>query len=343
MKLSNIKNIRGYIITLLLLISLNFALPRLMPGDPFVHISGEEGEVVSEHSQEQLEYYRDYYGINEPIHRQYFTYLGEILTGDLGFSYYYNSDVSTIIMQRLPWTLLLVSLSTFFSIILGVILGSYSAEKRGKFQDKFTYLVMMIFSEIPAFLIGIFLLVILGAQLGLFPLSGGMSHFSELDSLFETTADILKHAALPVLTLSFSRVGGMYLLVRNSMTTVLSKDYIKTARAKGLSRFRIKYLHGLRNALLPLITRVCLQMGGIIGGAVLAENVFAYPGLGRMMTEAVFVRDYPLLQGIFLIMAVSVLLANILADFLYNKLDPRTKTVVSTKTVSAGIQSERTD
>ncbi|UMZ73442.1 ABC transporter permease [Natranaerofaba carboxydovora] len=323
-----IKTILGYLITFLLLITINFSLPRLMPGDPFIHAGGEAGEVITFYSEDQIEYLREYYGLDEPVHRQYFSYLGDTLTGNLGFSYYYNQDVSQIILKRLPWTMLLVIFSTALSIILGIILGSYSAEKRGGWQDRAVYLVMIVFSEIPAFLIGIFLLVILGASLGLFPLSGGVTHFTVHESIWSQIIDILYHSALPIMTLTLSRVGGMYLLVRNSMTTVLSKDYIKTAKAKGLKKFRIKYVHGLRNAILPLITRVCLQMGGIIGGAVLAENVFSYPGLGTIMTEAVFVRDYPLLQGIFLVMALTVMGANVLADVLYQRLDPRTKAPV---------------
>ncbi len=323
-----IKSILGYIFTFLLLITINFSLPRLMPGDPFIHAGGEAGEVITYYSDDQIEYLREYYGLDEPVHTQYFTYLGEVLTGDLGFSYYYNEDVNQIILKRLPWTMLLVLASTTLSIILGIIIGSYSAEKRGNWQDRAVYLVMIIFSEVPAFLIGIFLLVILGATLGLFPLSGGVTHFTVHESFWSQAVDILYHSALPVMTLTLSRVGGMYLIVRNSMTTVMSKDYIKTAKAKGLKKMRIKYVHGLRNAILPLVTRVCLQMGGIIGGAVLAENVFAYPGLGTLMTDAVFVRDYPLLQGIFLIMALTVMGANIIADFLYKKLDPRTRAPV---------------
>ena len=336
-----LKSIAGYLFTLLLLLTLNFSLPRLMPGDPFIQAGGEAGEVVTYYSEDQIDYLREYYGLDEPVHEQYLTYLGEIFSGNLGFSFYYNEDVGEIILKRLPWTMFLVISSMVFSIILGVFLGSYSAENRGSWKDRAAYLIMIVFSEIPAFLIGIFLLVILGANLGLFPLSGGITHFTEHESIWSQGIDIVYHAALPILTLTLSRVGGMYLLTRNSMTAVLTKDYIKTARAKGLNNTRIKYVHALKNAILPLITRICLQMGGVIGGAVLAENVFAYPGLGTLMTDAVFVRDYPLLQGIFLVMALTVMGANLLADILYQKLDPRVKApVLSTGTEDSGDKKE---
>lgn len=314
-----------YLLTLMVLISLNFALPRMMPGDPFLHQSGETDELVAFYSREQIEYYHEYYGLNKPLSEQYLTYLKEISRGDLGFSFYYKDQVSAIILSRLPWTLLLLIGAMGLSLIFGILLGSYSAWHRGGWQDSILYTLLVVFSEIPAFLVGLALLIWLAAGLGAFPLSGAVTHFAVYSSPWEKLLDILHHAALPILTLTLARTGSIYLLVRNSLGTVLTKDYMTTARAKGLRGFRIRYTHALRNALLPLFTRVAIQLGALLGGAILAENVFSYPGIGVLMRSAVIVRDYPLIQGIFLVMSVSVMAANMLADLAYKYIDPRTR------------------
>ncbi|WP_318036501.1 ABC transporter permease [Candidatus Contubernalis alkalaceticus] len=316
--------IMEYILTFMVIITLNFMLPRMMPGDPFLHLSAEGGEEVWAFTAEQRQYFLEYYGLDRPLPEQYVRYVTGLVQGDMGMSYYYKEDVSSIIMRRLPWTLMIVSGATFLSLFLGIVLGSFSAFNRESWKDKSLYLTMIVFSEIPAFLLGIVLLIIFAAGMGLFPLAGAMSHFANYTG-WEQIKDVLHHAALPIVTLAMARAGGIYLLVRNTFTTVMGKDYIRTARAKGLSKGRIRYYHALRNALLPLVTRIALQMGAMVGGAVLVENVFAYPGLGRLMREAVFVRDYPLLQGIFLVLAFGVLGANLLADLLYKVLDPRTR------------------
>jgi len=312
-----------YMLTFLVIITLNFALPRMMPGDPFLHYAGEVDEVVTLYSREQIQYFREYYGLDRPLHQQYLTYLKELASGDLGFSYYYKENVSTIILRRLPWTIFLVVSAMGLSIIIGIILGSYSAWLRNKWQDKALYTILIVISEIPAFLVGLALLIWLGAGLGLFPLAGAVTPFASYSSAWEKVLDILHHAALPVLTLTLARTGGIYLLVRNSLSTVLTKDYMRTARAKGLKEFRIRYVHALRNALMPLFTRVAIQLGALLGGAILAENVFSYPGIGVLMRSAVMVRDYPLIQGIFLVLAIGVMGANMLADLAYRYIDPR--------------------
>ncbi len=314
-----------YLLAFLVIVSLNFALPRMMPGDPFLHYSAEVDETVAFYSREQIQYFREYYGLNRPLHQQYAAYLKELARGDLGFSYYYKENVLSIILRRLPWTLFLVASAMVFSIALGIILGSYSAWRRDKWQDSVLYTVFIVFSEIPAFLVGLALLIWFGAGLGLFPLAGAVTHFARYNNIWERVKDILHHAALPVLTLTLARTGGIYLLVRNSLGTVLTKDYMRTARAKGLKELRIRYSHALRNALMPLVTRLAIQLGALLGGAILAENVFSYPGVGVLMRSAVVVRDYPLIQGIFLVLAVGVMAANVLADLAYRYLDPRTR------------------
>jgi len=316
-------NFSEYFLTFLVVLTLNFILPRVMPGDPFLFLSSDVGEEIARFSPDQEEAYRRQYGLDRPWPEQYGIYLLRLLHGDLGYSIYYNQEVTAILLARLPWTLLLVLSAVFFSTILGCLLGSLSAAYRDRPPDKVLYPLMITISEIPPFLLGLVLLFVLAAGMKLFPLSGAMTHFAKHNNTWETIVDIAHHAALPILTLTLVRTGAMYLLARNAMTTVLTRDYIRTARAKGLSAPRILARHSLRNAMIPVITRVFLSLGGLVGGAILVENVFAYPGLGRLMREAVLVHDYPMIQGIFLMVTLFVLLANGAADLVYRRLDPR--------------------
>lgn len=312
-----------YLFTIWVVVTLNFFLPRAMPGDPFLNLSADAGEEVAIFSEEQRQYYLEYYGLNRPVAGQYLSYMSELLRGNLGYSLYYNEPVSGIILRRLSWTAFLVIAAMAFSTVIGAVLGSISAWYREKWPDKLLFFHLIFLSEVPAFLLGLVLLFTFAAGLGLFPLSGAMTHFANYNYWWEKPLDILHHAFLPVMALTIARLGGMYLLSRNSMTTVLAKDYLRTAWAKGLPKNRIIFRHALRNAMLPIVTRVFLSLGSLVGGAILVENVFAYPGLGHLMREAVMFHDYPLVQGIFLVVTVCVLLANFLADLVYRKLDPR--------------------
>jgi len=319
----NRQTILQYLITVWVIATLNFLLPRMMPGDPFLLLSADQGEEIARFSEAQRRYYIAQYGLDRPWLEQYAVYLAALARGDLGQSLYYNEPVTEILIRRLPWTLVLVLAAVALSTVAGALLGSLSAHRRGGWTDRLLYAAMITIAEVPAFLLGLVLLFVFAAGLRLFPLSGAMTPFAETGSAWAHLADLAWHAALPVATLTIVRSGGMYLLARNSMTTVLARDYLRTARAKGLGPGRILMRHSLRNALLPITTRVFLSLGGLVGGAILVENVFAYPGLGRLMREAVLVQDYPLIQGIFLLVTVSVLTANFLADFVYARLDPR--------------------
>ncbi|MFW5987926.1 MAG: ABC transporter permease [bacterium] len=325
MKKREKSRISEYVITLIVIITINFFLPRIMPGDPFLFISSEQGQDVM-YTEEQRQMYLDYYGLNKAAGKQYLSYLRKLIRGNLGQSLYYNEAVINLILRRFLWTFFLVITAVIISTILGMLLGSFSAWYKENGIDSIIYLLLIVFSEIPAFLLGLLLLFIFGATLGWFPLAGAMSHFKDFNNIWVKIADIIHHAILPVIALSISRLGGTYLLGRNSVISVMKKAYIKTAKAKGLSKIRIFIKHVIRNALLPVITRVFLSLGGLVGGAILVENVFAYPGLGLLMREAVMYRDYPLIQGIFLLVAFFVLTANFLADYLYEKIDPRVST-----------------
>ena len=314
---------KHYAPVLLVILVINFFLPRLMPGDPFTYLSVEDGNVNAAFSQEQIDQYKAYYGLDQPLYLQFFNYLKGLLRGDLGYSIYYKTSVTGMIAARIPWTIFIVLCSLFLSSFIGTILGAVSARLRGKPADTLTYFLMIVFSEIPSFLLGTLLLILFAAKLRWFPLSGGITAFASYNSTFSYLADLFHHAALPILTLTFAGVGNFYLLSRNSMLTVLTKDYMQTAKAKGLSKRRILFRHALRNAIAPIVARIFMSMGAMFGGAVLVENVFAYPGMGYLMREAVLARDYVLTQGIFLTIAVCVLLMNWIADLIYKKLDPR--------------------
>jgi peptide/nickel transport system permease protein len=317
------KRFLEYLLTVWVIVTLNFALPRVMPGDPFLFLSAEEGDEIARFSEAQQHYYRSQYGLDRPLMVQYATYLGALVKGDLGYSIYYNQGVTPILLRRLPWTLLLVTAAVALSTLAGLLLGSLSAYFRGRRLDRWLYPAMIALSEIPAFLLGLVLLFTLAAGLKLLPLSGAMTHFAAYNGIWDKFMDIFRHAVLPVLTLTTVRTGGMYLLARNSTATVLTRDYLRTAHAKGLHPLRILVRHTLRNAMLPIVTRIFLSLGGLVGGAILVENVFAYPGLGCLMREAVLVHDYPMIQGIFVLVTLSVMSANFFADLIYGRLDPR--------------------
>jgi peptide/nickel transport system permease protein len=323
----------SYLVTMWVIITLNFLLPRMMPGDPFIHVSGDEGEDLPEFSEAQKAYYMAHYGFDDPLPVQYARYLVKLAHGDLGASVYFNSTVAGILARRLPWTLGLVTAAVALSTVIGTFLGVVSAALRHQWSDRLLFVGLILISEIPAFLMGLVILFIFAAALDLFPLSGAMSHFTGQMTVMEKVEDITKHAALPVATLTLSRLGGIYLLARNSLVTVLEKDFMVTARAKGLTKIKIFWRHALRNALLPIVTRVFMSLGSLVGGAILVENVFNYPGLGKLMREAVMVQDYPLIQGIFLLVTLAVLSANFMADLVYRRLDPRMsgKTPVKTQ------------
>lgn len=313
-----------YATVIFIILVLNFFLPRMMPGDPFLILSADtENEIVSVLTEEQRDYFKSYYGLDRPLHEQFISYLGSLARGDLGNSIYYKVPVIEAIWLRLPWTALIVVGATVISAISGVLLGLFSARNREKAGDKFLLLGLISFAEIPSFLLGLIILLAFAVRLKIFPLAGAITPFVHYSGPLDMALDVCYHAALPVITLALTQLTGIYLLVRNTLVTVMTKDYIRTARAKGIGDRLVWTRHALRNALLPVVTRVGFMVGMLMGGSVLVENVFSYPGVGSLLREAVVARDYPLIQGIMLIMAVSILSVNYLVDIIYEHLDPR--------------------
>ncbi|GAB4373635.1 MAG: ABC transporter permease [Spirochaetales bacterium] len=312
-----------YLLTLFVLLTLNFVLPRLMPGDPFTNLSAESGQVLIAFSEEQIARYEAYYGLDRPLLVQYVSYLRDLSQGYLGYSLYFGEEVLPLILKRATWTIALVVFSLGIAGFGGVLLGSLSAWSRQSLWDRILYPSFVFISAIPPFLVGIVFLLVLGASLGWFPLSGGSEVFASYGSWTEKVVDRVRHGFLPVLTLASVHIGEYYLLSRNTMITVLSRDFIRTARAKGIGNLGVLVRHGLRNSLIPVVTRMSIGLGTAAGGALVVETVFDYPGIGRLLRDAVLVRDYPVIQGIFLFIAGLVLTMNIGADRVIRWLDPR--------------------
>ena len=316
--------IARFAITLLIILALNFVLPRMMPGDPFSTLSSDvQGEEIVIMTEEQREYYNHYYGLDLPLHEQFILYLSNLARGDLGTSILYKMPVAGVILLHLPWTILIVFSATALSTIAGAALGTISARRRNSGTDRIMMAGLVAFAEIPSFLLGLILLLVFSVHLKLFPLAGAVTPFADYTSILDQAGDILYHAFLPIVTLALAQLTAVYLLTRNTLMTVSTKDYIRTARAKGLGERRVWIRHALRNALLPVVTRTGFAVGMLMGGAVLVETVFSYPGIGSTLRAAVVGRDYPLIQGILLVVAVSVLLCNLVVDRVYQHLDPR--------------------
>lgn len=301
------------------MLTLNFLLPRLMPGNPLVFLAGEDVGFMSSAEKDAI---LDKYGLNDSIFEQYGAYIKNIFTGDFGYSYQQKRPISELLMERLPWTMLLTGLGLVLSTVIGVMFGAISAWRRGTRTDANLLTVFMFLSAMPSFWVGMILVSIFSAQLGWLPVFGAESAWSNYTGM-DRLIDIGKHLILPLATLILISVTSTFMIMRYSMLNVLGEDYIMMAKAKGVKEKVIKYKHAMRNALLPVATVFMLSLGFTLGGATVIETVFAYPGVGRLMFESVLSRDYPLIQATFLIITFSVVIANFLADLIYPLLDPK--------------------
>jgi len=310
----------NHLIAFAIILTLNFLLPRMMPGDPFQAIYGEEA-LLAMTPQLKAELISRL-ALDQSMSQQFVAYIVALASGDLGHSYFYNQDVLAVILDFLPWTLLLTGTALVISTILGFILGIESGYRRGSGLDKTLLASLMFFNGFPDFFMGIVLLLIFGVVFGMVPLSGALTPYSGLEGL-PLAIDILHHLIAPLTALVLVRVTSAYLLTRNTMITTLKENFILTARAKGCSEGQIKYRHAGRNSLLPVVTATGLMIPHMITGALFVEIVFSYPGVGWLLYNSLLTRDYPLIQGILLMVTVAVLVTNLLVDLLYSKLDPR--------------------
>lgn len=315
-------NIGRYAVVLAIAVSLNFALPRLMPGNPVALIAGVEPTDLSPGDQERI---LAEAGLDQPILMQYLTYWGDVLTLDLGHSFRQNRPILEMILERLPWTLLLALTSLLIGALIGMALGAFAAWRRGRPTDITLLAVMIALDSTPAFWLGMLLVAFFAVQLGWFPTFGAVTPGTDIEG-WALVSDIAAHAVLPVVTLTVLSVPGIFLTMRYSTLSVLGEEFVRTARSKGLRENAILARHVVRNAILPVVTVIALRLGYAFGGTVVVETVFSYPGLGRLVFDAVSARDYPVMQSAFLVFTVAVLAANALADFIYPRLDPRTRT-----------------
>lgn len=299
---------------------LNFSLVRLAPGDPATVLAGQSG-AADEKFVEQL---RADFGLDKPVQWQLLQYVSKVMTFDLGYSYRQNKPVIEVILERLPNTLILTLTAFIFALITGVSLGIVSAWRRGTVVDNVISLVALLFYAMPIFFTGLLLLFVFSAKLEWLPGYGSQTVGPNLD-FFAAVLDRAKHLVLPVLTLGLFYTATYTRLTRASAIEVMHLDFIKTAKAKGLPTKRIRRAHVLRNALLPIITIAGMQAGQLIGGAVVVETIFGWPGIGRLAFDALLQRDYPVLLGIFFISSLMVVLFNVLTEFAYRAFDPRVR------------------
>ena len=287
-----------------------FLLIHLTPGDPALVLLGED------RTPQAIAAIHEQLGLDRPLYEQYVAWLGRIVHGDLGRSVSTHQPVTIAIGERLPATLELGAVALLWSLLVAIPLGTIAAVRRGSFADHLATGITVGGVSIPNFLIGIVLIFVLSVTLRIFPFGGYVPFSSDA---FEN----LRHVVLPAITLGTAGAAINMRFTRSSMIEVLNQDFIRTARAKGASWQRVVFIHALRNALIPVITIVGLQIGGIIEGAVVTETVFTWPGVGRLVVESIFNRDYTVVQGIVLAAAFSYMFANLLVDLAYAWLDPR--------------------
>lgn len=302
----------------LVIAAMNFALLKLAPGDEADILAGQMGSATAEFTQ-QL---RQEFGLDRPLPQQFLIYMGRLLTFNLGVSYVQQQPVIELILDRLPATLLLMGTAIALAFLLGVCLGVTASRRQGSWTDNLISVSALVIYATPAFWLGLMLIVLFSIKLDLLP-SGGMLEIGAGRAGLAYALDVAWHLILPAATLGLFYVAIYTRLMRSSMLEVYGLDFITTARAKGLSEGFIARTHVLRNALLPVVTLAGVQVGHLLGGSVLVETVFGWPGLGRLVFDALLQRDLNLLLGILFISSIVVVIANLVVDLLYGLLDPR--------------------
>ena len=301
--------------TIVVAITLNFFLFRVLPGSAITNIAHVPHASLA--LQESL---RRQFGLDRPVGVQYLRYLEQLAHGNLGVSWADQQPVRTHLASGLVNTVPMLTLGTVLAMVLGIATGVVAAWRRGRAADYGNTGIALLFYSFPTQWLGLMLLILLASYLP----AGGMSDpFLIGAGFWQRAADTGKHMVLPSLTVALTLYGGYALIVRSAMLETLGEDYVLTARAKGLAPWLVMRRHALRNAMLPTVTLMALSLGSIVGGFILVEVVFSWPGIGRATYEAVVQRDYPMLQGAFLLLTVSVVVFNLLADLLYFRLDPR--------------------
>ena len=314
-----------YLIAAFIALTINFFIPRLMVGDPVELMFARFQGRLDAHAMEAL---KATFGFVEgPLLQQYATYLQNLAQGNLGISVLqFPVPVATVIGSSLAWTIRLAGTATVISFVLGTLLGIRAAWGRGHFADVTILPILSLLGAFPYFFVAMLALYLFSLNLGWFPLSHAYDLNVPVDwGSPQFVVTVVQHSLLPALTIILTAMGGWMLAMRNNMIGVLSEDYIVLAQAKGLSDRRVMLTYAARNAILPSLTGFAMSLGLVLGGALLTEIVFSYPGVGFLLLAAVNARDYPLMQGIFLFITLAVLLANFLIDIVYVLLDPRAR------------------
>jgi peptide/nickel transport system permease protein len=315
-----------FLLTLWVALTLNFALPRLMPGNPALAAIANHKGVISPQALKALE---AQFGLNthQNVVAQYFRYLADTATGNWGESLTTQpgNSVAHIVLDAIPWTLGLVGITTVLAFVLGTVIGIVGAWRRGGYLDSLMPPLFVIMTVIPYFWLGLILILIFGVKLHWLPyfFTYNITLTPGLNWAF--ISNVLEHAILPAFTLLITTIGTWILTMRNTMITTLAEDYVRMARAKGLPGRRIMFDYAARNAILPNLTGFAMSLGFVVGGAILIEEVFNYEGVGYLLLQAVNNDDYPLMQALFLLITVAVLLAILLSDIAVALLDPRTR------------------
>jgi peptide/nickel transport system permease protein len=309
-----------------------FAFMRLTPGDPVDLMMGEAGVV----SQSEIKAIREQFKLDQPLHQQLFSYLSGVVRGDLGISFKKKEPVWDLILNRFPATMELALGALLLGLAIGMPIGIWSAVKQSSALDRVSMFGSFFGISMPPFWLGLILIIFFSAYLGWLPVSGRIDYGLEprfitgmyvIDSLLtgriNSAISSLKHLFLPSVTLGIALAAIVARVMRSSMLEVMRQDYVTLARAKGNHEFRVIHKHALRNALIPTVTVVGIQIGVLLGGNMIVETVFGWPGIGRLAVDAIFARDYPLVQGVVIIYSLTYVMANLLVDILYTFINPK--------------------
>lgn len=322
-----LKRILRALVTIYLVASLIFIVVNIMPGDIVSEIAHQIASDLRIPFEQAYEMAAALYGKPEAGFENYLKYISSLfLKGDLGYSYSFRRSINEIILGALPWTIFILSISLLISFALGSIIGLIAAWRRKGLIDISVTTFSIITQSFPSILIALILFMIFSVELGLFPRGGAYDPRVTPGFNIGFIASVFYHAALPILSLVIEGLGGWILIMRNSAISVLGEDYVYAAQARGLRERRIFFTYVGRNSILPPVTILALSFGGVIGGSVLIESIFRYPGIGYFFVQAISRRDYPLMQGLFFMMALGIIVSNLIVDLIYPKLDPRVKT-----------------
>ncbi len=316
------RRIMFYIVAFLVAATINFLLPRLMPGNPIDIMFASAGNTLPPEARKAL---AETLGLVErPLIEEYFIYLKSIFSWDFGVSLQkYPLSVLDVLMQALPWTLFLAGTSVLISFCLGSVLGIFAAWRRGGGFDSTVSPTALAVQSIPALVIAITALYVFGIALEWLPISYAYNPALDPGFTWEYFSSVGYHALMPITTLAFVSIGGYLITMRNNMIGQLGEEHVVMGHAKGLTDARVRYNYAARNALLPSMTAFALSLGSVMGGSLITEIVFNYPGLGNILYQGIIARDYPVIQGQLIIMTIAMLTANLMIDFIYIFLDPR--------------------